>query len=289
LKAQSGFKNVIAKNMSVLKEGGEKGKGPTTNRRVMASKVEEEERFVQSGMAAVEAEHAKYLHSTTTGGKSCVAVPTYVYGSLLRDAFHGLALSVLNKDGSVKPVRYDAAKRVFFACDPQDKRLLVPLSVVCREIDRRKQDGVPFGATTSLGAEMMRQVNAVEAGEGEAAATPEPTLFLHDTDGKYVGARINNEFVPTDQLYQEGLCLVCRSDATKQCMQCKMATYCSVGCQTADWPLHKAICGRRFESSKGDFVVATRVEPDHVEVQALMAKLHAVRQLLAAHLKDQHK
>jgi hypothetical protein len=112
---------------------------------------------------------------------------------------------------------------------------------------------------------------------------------LHDTDGKYVGARINNEFVPTDQLYQEGLCLVCRSDATKQCMQCKMATYCSVGCQTADWPLHKAICGRRLESSKGDFVVATRVAPDPVEVQALMAKLHAVRQLLAAHLKDQHK
>jgi hypothetical protein len=253
----------------------------------MALKVAEEEWFIKSGMAAVEAEHAKYLQSATaSGGKSCVAVPTYVYESLLREAFHGLPLSVQNKDGSVKPVRYDSAKQVFFACDPQDKRLLVPLSVIRREIDGKKQEGTPFGALTSVGAEMLRQIDGASTA---AAGGGEPELFMHDEHGKYVGARVNNEFVPTDQLYQEGLCLGCRSTATKRCMQCKMASYCSVDCQTADWPLHKAICGRRLESRKGDFVIATRVEPDPVEVQALMAKLHAVRQLLAAHLKNQHK
>jgi hypothetical protein len=256
----------------------------------MASRVEEEVAFIKSGMAAVQVEHTKYLQSTTaTGGKSCIAVPTYVYESLLHDAFRGVPLSVQNKDGSVKPVRYDAVKQVFFACDPQDRRLLVPLNVVCREIDQRKQEGTPFGAMTSVGAEMMRQINAAEEGGqgGAATTTPEPRLFLHDSSGKFVGAGINNEFVPTEQLYQEGLCLVCRSAATKRCMRCKLAQYCSVECQTADWPLHKTICGR-LESSKGDFVVGRRVEPDPVEIQALMAKLHAVRQLLAAHL-SQHK
>jgi hypothetical protein len=271
-----------------------KGLGRKTSepqRGTMKSKAEEEERFIRSGMAAVEVEHAKYLQSTTaTGGKSCVAVPTYAYESLLREAYHGMPLSLFNKDMTVKPVRYDPAKRVFFACDPQDKRLLVPLNVICREIDQRKQEGTPFGAMTSVGAEMMRQITSAEAGGlgGAATATPEPRLFLHDSSGKFVGAGINNEFVPTDQLYQEGLCLVCRSTATKRCVWCKMATYCSVECQTADWPLHKTICGR-LESNKGDFVVVRRVEPDPVEVQALMAKLHAVRQLLAAHLKNQHK
>ena len=249
-------------------------------------RMAEEDAFVKSGMAAVQIEHAIYLQSNNNkSGKSCIALPKDTYESLLKLAFHGTTqLSVLGKDKTVKPVRFDSTKRVFFASDPEDGRLLVPLTVICQHIAQRKQEGTPSGAVSSLGAEMMRQI---EQGAGaRVGAGAEPELFVHDeTNGKYVGARINNEFVPAEALNQE-VCLVCRSKATKQCKRCKMARYCSVECQTLDWPLHKAICGR-LPSNKGDFVVGTRVKPNPAEVQSLISKLHTLQQHLAARLNQQ--
>ena len=146
----------------------------------MASRVEQEVTFVKSAMAAVEVEHARYLKSNPNGGKSCIAVPTDAYESLLHEAFHGLPLSILSKDNTAKPVRYDPAKQVFFANHPQDRRLLVPMNVICREIGQRKQEGTPFGALTSVGAEMMRQIET----HGLGGATLEPELFQHNANGK---------------------------------------------------------------------------------------------------------
>jgi hypothetical protein len=245
----------------------------------MASKVEEGA-FVKSGMTAVQIEHAIYLQSSNKNGsgKSCIAVPTDAYESLLRAAFHGtMPISILGKDKTVKLARFDSAKQVFFASDPQDGRLLVPLTIICQHIAQRKQEGFPSGAISSLGAEMMRQI---ESGETQG----EPELFVHDdATGEYVGAQINNQFVPAEALNQKGVCLVCRSEATKRCKGCKMARYCSIECQTSDWPLHKMICGR-LQSNKGDFVVGTRVEPNLSEVQSLISKFHS----LVARLNQQN-
>jgi hypothetical protein len=277
---------LIKKKRLIQKRATKKQKGSTANMEKMASKAEEDA-FVKRGMAAVQIEHSIYLQSKVSG-KSCIALPTDAYESLLRAVFHNtLPLSILGKDKTVKPVRFDSTKQVFFASDPEDGRLLVPLNVICQHIAQRKQEGTPSGAITSLGAEMMRQI------EGSTTRTQEeeeeePELFLHDKAGKYVGARINNQFVPAEALnQQDGSCLVCRFKATKRCKGCKMARYCSVECQTADWGLHKTICGR-LQSNKGDFVVGTRVEPNPAEVQCLISKARILQQHLAARLNQQN-
>jgi hypothetical protein len=265
---------------------------PATGRR--ASQVEQEDSFVKSGMAAIAVEHANYLRADTDG-KGCIAVPTDTYEALLRATFcyEGSQLSLAGKDGSIEsaiPLRFDNTKKVLFASDPHDGRMLVPLNLICRHIDQRKQEGLPFGAVSSLGTEFVRQVDA-EAGGAEANhPSQEPEVFQYDDQGKYIGARINGQFVPAQQLTQTGLCLVCRSTATKRCMGCKHAQYCSVECQKADWTHHKTICGRlqptTLDQNMGDFVVASRSDANIAEIQTLTSKIRAVQQYLMtqAHL-----
>jgi hypothetical protein len=246
-----------------------------------------QEAFVKSGMAAIAVEHAKYLKTDTDDSKRCIAVPTDTYDTLLRATFcyEGSQLSLAGKDGSLEsaiPLRFDPAKKVLFASDPHDGRLLVPLNLICRHLDQRKQQGMPFGAISSLGTEFVRQVEAVGANPSQ-----EPELFQYDDQGKYIGARINGQFVPTQQLTQTGrLCLVCRSTATKRCMGCKQAQYCSVECQKVDWTHHKTICGRLQQTTPdknvGDFVVASRSDANLAEIQTLTSKLRAVQQYLMA-------
>ena len=43
------------------------------------------------------------------------------------------------------------------------------------------------------------------------------------------------------------LCMVCHGPATKRCGGCDGVRYCSVDCQAAAWPAHKALCGRAAE------------------------------------------
>ncbi len=250
--------------------------------------------FVMSGMAAIELEHANYL-KTSSGSTACIAVPTDAYETLLRATFRRFPLLTLaGKDGSDKsviPVRFDTAKQVFFASDPSDGRLLVPLSIVCRQINQRKQEGTPFGAVTNIGAELMRQIDAAGHDGGSGCGSGgklEPKLFEYDESGKYTGACINGQFVPAAKVNQDGLCLVCRAQATKRCAKCKMACYCSTACQSADWALHKTICGRLCSTKGGDFVVGTRVEPDPVEIQNLVTEIQRVRQQLAEMLKQKN-
>ncbi|KAH7312653.1 hypothetical protein B0I35DRAFT_437466 [Stachybotrys elegans] len=38
------------------------------------------------------------------------------------------------------------------------------------------------------------------------------------------------------------LCMSCNNPAVERCGQCKDAKYCSKGCQTRDWPVHKLLC-----------------------------------------------
>jgi hypothetical protein len=255
---------------------------PATHR--LALQVEEDA-FVKSGMAAIAVEHAKYLR-TDTDGKRCIAVPTDTYEALLRATFcyAGSQLSLAGKDGSLDsaiPLRFDPTKKVLFASDPHDGRMLVPLNLICRHVDQRKQEGLPFGAVSSLGTEFVRQVDA-----GANHPSQEPELFQYDDQGKYIGARINGQFVPAQQLTQKGLCLVCRSAATKRCMGCKHAQYCSVECQKADWTHHKTICGRLQpttpDKNMGDFVVASRSDANIAEIQTLTSKLQTLQQYLVA-------
>jgi hypothetical protein len=244
-----------------------------------------QEAFVKSGMAAIAVEHANYLKADTDG-KRCIAVPTETYEALLRATFcyTGMQLSLAGKDGSIEsaiPLRFDPAKKVLFASDPHDGRMLVPLNLICRHLDQQKQEGMPFGAVSSLGTEFVRQI------EGAKNPATEPELFQYDDQGKYIGARINGQFVPAQQLTQTGrLCLVCRSTATKRCMGCKQAQYCSVECQKVDWIHHKTICGRLQQTTPdqnvGDFVVASRSDANVAEIQTLTSKLRAVQQYLMA-------
>jgi hypothetical protein len=130
---------------------------PATGR--MTSVLDEEDDFVKSGMAAIALEHAKYLR-TDTDDKGCIVVPTDTYEALLRATFcyAGSQLSLAGKDGSIEsaiPLRFDPAKKVLFASDPHDGRMLVPLSLVCRHLDQQKQQGLPFGAVSSLGTEFF--------------------------------------------------------------------------------------------------------------------------------------
>jgi hypothetical protein len=248
----------------------------------LTSGLDEEDAFVKSGMAAIALEHAKYLR-TDADGKRCIAVPTDTYETLLRATFcyEGSQLSLAGKDGSLEsaiPLRFDPAKKVLFASDPHDGRMLVPLNLLCRHLDQPKQQGMPFGAISSLGTEFVRQV---EAGANNPAK--EPKLFQYDEHGKYIGARINGQFVPANQLTQAGLCLVCRSTAMKRCLGCKQAHYCSVECQKLDWTHHKTICGRlQPDKNMGDFVVASRSDANITEIQTLTSKLQAVQQYLVA-------
>jgi hypothetical protein len=248
------------------------------------------EAFVKSGMAAIAVEHAKYLKTDTNDGKRCLAVPTDTYEALLRATFSytGMQLSLAGKDGSIEsaiPLRFDPTKKVLFASDPHDGRLLVPLNLICRHVDQQKQEGLPFGAVSSLGTEFFRQVEAA-GGAGANDPAKEPELFQYNDQGKYIGARINGQFVPAQQLAQKGLCLVCRSTATKRCMGCKQAQYCSVECQKTDWTHHKTICGRlqptTLDQNMGDFVVASRSDANLAEIQTLTSKLRAVQQYLMA-------
>jgi hypothetical protein len=254
----------------------------------MTSQVEEDN-FVKSGIAAIAVEHDKYLRTDTDDSKRCIAVPTDTYEALLRATFcyEGSQLSLAGKDGSLEsaiPLRFDRAKKVLFASDPHDGRMLVPLNLICRHLDQQKQQGLPFGAVSSLGTEFFRQVNATAAGANHPSQEPE--LFQYDDEGKYIGARINGHFVPAQQLTQTGLCLVCRSTATKRCMGCKQAQYCSVECQKVDWTHHKTICGRLQpttpDQNVGDFVVASRSDANLAEIQTLTSKLRAVQQYLMA-------
>jgi hypothetical protein len=250
----------------------------------MASQVEEEDAFVRSGMVAIAVEHAKYLR-TDIDSKRCIAVPTETYETLLRATFcyEGSQLSLAGKDGSIEsaiPLRFDPAKKVLFASDPHDGRMLVPLDLICRHLDQQKQQGLPFGAVSSLGTKFVRQI------EGANHPAEEPELFQYDEHGKYIGARINGQFVPAQQLTQTGLCLVCRSTATKRCIGCKHAQYCSVECQKLDWTHHRSICGRLQPTTPGenmgDFVVASRSDANLAEIQTLTSKLQAVQQYLVA-------
>jgi hypothetical protein len=236
----------------------------------------EEETFVQNGLSAIALEHTSFMK--TTGSKSCIALPTLAYEELLRSVFRHLLLSIIDKNDptKLKPVRYDTTKKVFYANDPHDERLIVPLNVVTEYVAQRRKEGGCFGALTNVGTELVRQV--------DAGATPEPSVFEHNEQGKYIGARINNEFVPADKLTQDGLCLVCRSKATKRCTGCKMAQYCSVDCQKRDWVCHRTICGR-LKSNKGDFVISTS-EPDPAEIQRLQSQLQAVKRLIAMQMKQ---
>jgi hypothetical protein len=254
----------------------------------MASQVEEEDAFVKSGMAAIAVEHAKYL-TTDADGKRCIAVPTDTYEALLRATFcyEGSQLSLAGKDGSIEsaiPLRFDPTKKVLFASDPHDGRMLVPLNLICRHLDQQKQQGLPFGAVSSLGTEFFRQVNATRRAAGANHPSQEPEVFQYH--GKYIGARINGHFVPANELTQTGLCLVCRSTATKRCIGCKQAHYCSVECQKLDWARHKTICGRLQpttpDKNMGDFVVASRSDANLAEIQTLTSKLQAVQQYLVA-------
>jgi hypothetical protein len=280
---ETGF--IVLKKLTMFKkcQQGKMAQQPATGR--LASQVEEEDAFVKSGMAAIAAEHAKYL-TTDTDGKGCIAVPTDTYETLLRATFcyEGSQLSLAGKDGSLKsaiPLRFDPTKKVLFASDPHDGRMLVPLNLVCRHLDQQKQQGMPFGAVSSLGTEFFRQVEA--AGRANHPAQ-EPEVFQYDEHGKYIGARINGHFVPANELTQAGLCLVCRSTAMKRCLGCKQAHYCSVECQKLDWTHHKTICGRlQPDKDMGDFVVASRSDANIAEIQTLTSKPRAVQQ----HLMDQ--
>ncbi len=236
-----------------------------------------EDLFLEKGMSAIALEHTNYM-KTVPGSKACIALPTLAYEGLLRCAFHNLPLSILAKDdpNKSKPVRFDTTKNVFYANDPKDGRLVVPLNVITEFVAQRRKEGGSFGALTNLGAELVRQVNA--------GAPPEPNVFEHNEQGKYIGARINNEFVPADQLTQDGLCLACRSQATKRCTGCKSAQYCSVDCQKSDWVHHKTICGR-LQSNSGDFVISTS-EPNFEEIHKLQSQIQTLKQLIASKLNQ---
>ena len=96
---------VLFKIDRVLKESERKMAQAQPRNVRMASRTEEEEdAFVRSGMAAIEVEHARYLKSNPNGGKSCIAVPTDAYESLLHEAFHGLPLSILSKDKTASSI-----------------------------------------------------------------------------------------------------------------------------------------------------------------------------------------
>ena len=78
-----------------------------------------------------------------------------------------------------------------------------------------------------------------------------------------------------------GQCTRCRVvTATKRCGRCKLARYCSAGCQRADWALHKKVCkgvARGVDAldalhaeAKGDAKRETLIS-----IRAVMAREHA--------------
>jgi hypothetical protein len=66
------------------------------NQQVEGGDDRDVESFVQNGMTAIALEHATYMK--TAGSKTCIALPTLAYESLLHEAFYNLPLSILSKD-----------------------------------------------------------------------------------------------------------------------------------------------------------------------------------------------
>ncbi len=51
----------------------------------------------------------------------------------------------------------------------------------------------------------------------------------------------------------EVLCQHCGGTTKLQlCSRCKLAAYCGIECQRKDWPAHKLICGKSFETEAAD-------------------------------------